>query len=463
MSLPPLVAVLVFAAECLALGWLTAVDWPSAALPVARWALRFLVGLSLLGSALLLQAFTPLSLSTPWIGLAFAAVLALLVRLLHRDRVTGSPPTIDRTELLGWLLLSAVLAGAVVRAWIVPEAGWDAYSHWGFKAQAYFLAGHFIPTNTAHEYYPPLVPLAEMHLFALLGNSNIDLAKVIWALAGSAFVFSLAWHLRLALPRPSRAPYYALGILLGTELLLESFWTGQADLALTAFLCLGTLALFRVQRCANRASAPWLAQAAIFFLAASLTKYEGAFRVAFILGVFALESLWARAPARRWLSTCIVCALAAGAGVLVWAIFEAVFHVTASSEHLVAPDFEAIPAIARALVKAFAGIRSGGSLLVVAVGLALFARTAVRPPYRFLTLVVAVQFLATLASFLTSATDPALEVLDAANRLFLQWLPLAFVVIALALESSSLPRPAAPRMQRDEMLVGPRNTETAPV
>ena len=66
---------------------------------------------------------------------------------------------VDAAERAAWLGLGGVLLAALVRSLLVPEAGWDAYSHWGLRAQAYALAGTLVNAGSEHEYYPPLVPL----------------------------------------------------------------------------------------------------------------------------------------------------------------------------------------------------------------------------------------------------------------------------------------------------------------
>src|SRR5207253_4147181 len=98
-------------------------------------------------------------------------------------------------ERAAWLGLGLILAAATLRALIVPEAGWDAYSHWGLRAQAYALAGTVTNAGSEHEYYPPLVPLLEAWLYLHRGGVSIDLAKTVWALVGGASGSCLAAHL----------------------------------------------------------------------------------------------------------------------------------------------------------------------------------------------------------------------------------------------------------------------------
>src|SRR5207253_791106 len=148
-------------------------------------------------------------------------------------------------ERAAWLGLGLILAAATLRALIVPEAGWDAYSHWGLRAQAYALAGTVVSAHSEHEYYPPLVPLLEAWLYLHRGGVSIDLGKTIWSLVGSAFAVCLAQHLRLSLTAQGRwlAPWLGAAIVMGTSGVLEGLWTGQADLALTTWLTLASLAI----------------------------------------------------------------------------------------------------------------------------------------------------------------------------------------------------------------------------
>lgn len=196
-------------------------------------------------------------------------------------------------ERLGWLVLGGVLLGTCSRAFAVPEAGWDAYSHWGLRALAYAQAGSITDAGSEHDYYPPLVPLLEAFLYRQRGLVSIDLGKDIWPLVGSAFAICLAWHARLLLARRWLAPYVALGVVLGTSQLLEDFSTGQADLALSAFLTLATLAALQALRAPRQANG-WLLQAGVFAMAAGLTKYEGLPRVAVVVAAIGIEAALAR-------------------------------------------------------------------------------------------------------------------------------------------------------------------------
>ena len=122
-------------------------------------------------------------------------VFAGALRLAAEPSAALPQTPFDTRERVGWVVLCVVLGAAALRAFVVPEAGWDAYSHWGLKAQAYALQGSIVDTRTTHEYYPPLVPLLEAWLYLHRGAASIDVGKTVWPVIGAAFGVCLAWHL----------------------------------------------------------------------------------------------------------------------------------------------------------------------------------------------------------------------------------------------------------------------------
>ena len=343
------------------------------------------------------------------------------------------PPRTSGRERIGWLLLGGVLAAATLRSLLVPEAGWDAYSHWGLRAQAYALAGTIVDAHSEHEYYPPLVPLLEAWLYLHRGSVSIDLAKTVWALVGGAFGICLAAHLGLCLRLGWLAPYLASMIVLGTTALLESFWTGQADLALTVYLSLAALAAWQWRRAADRA---WLVQAAIFAAAAALAKFEGLPRVGVVVGAVVLEAWLLRQ--RAALLPALVLALAAVGGWLLWTAFEVGHGITPNAEHIGPLQPLAIGGVLLALLGVFGGVRTGGGVGVAVLAWLVAGRRLLQAPIRPLTLIVLGQVAATLLAFLLSATAPELEVRTSATRLFEHWLPLALFVAAVGLSEVHL-------------------------
>jgi hypothetical protein len=418
-------------AEWLGVGWLSGVSFPQPAARAANWALRLLVGCWLVAVGQLVLAWLGIGFATIPLVLLAAGVGAAALRLVRRGTSTDCEVKhvpVSGREAGGWLLLSVVLLGALVRALVIPEAGWDAYSHWGLRAQAFTYAGTLVNAGSEHEYYPPLVPLLEAWLYVHRGAVTIDLGKTVWAVVGGAFGVCLAWHLRLSLRAAWLAPYVTAGIVLVTPALLEGFWTGQADLALTAFLSLATLASFRWLQERNRA---WLMQAAIFGAAAALTKFEGLPRIGVLVLALGLEG----ALSRQWMAwrPALAIALAAGLAAAGWTAFELTHAIAPNGEHLGAFQPLAVGSVLMALVAVFAGVRTGGGLLVAVLGWAVSGRAILAPPLRLVTLVVVGQALATVIGFLFSATAPDVEVRTSATRLFEQFVPLALFVGAVGL------------------------------
>jgi hypothetical protein len=427
-------ALVLVSAEWLALGWLSGVHFPQTDRrgAFANGALWVLVGASLVALAQLALAVVGLGFSLIPVVLLLAMLGAVGLRWAGRSSRQGScrskVTSVGRRERVGWALLGLVVLAALARAVVVPEAGWDAYSHWGLRAQAFATAGALVNAHSEHEYYPPLVPLLEAWLDFHRGVVSIDLAKTVWAVIGGAFTICLAWHLRLSLRSVWLAPYLAVGIVLTTTALIEGFWTGQADLALTAFLTLATLAAWQWQRAADRG---WLLQIAVFAAAAALTKFEGLPRMGIVAAVLAFEGLLAGRP-KTWLPPlCLV-----GPAVLVtglWIVVEMRLGISPNGEHVGAIQPMAIGAILLALVAVFGGVRTGGALVVVVLAWATAGRALLAPSLRVLTLIVVAQAIATLAAFLVSATSPVIEVNTSATRLVEQWLPLALFVGAVGL------------------------------
>ncbi len=471
-------ALLLVSAEWLVVGWLSGLDWPGPIQAPAwtRWSLRFLVGACLVGVSLLLEAVAGISLRSVPPTLLIAALLALAIRAGWRAAgpraaaAAGGEPASPHArrprpgkEALGWLLLAIVLAAAFIRSATVPEAQWDAYSHWGLKAKAYFLAGGIVDTWTAHEYYPPLVPLLEAWLYVHLGEAAIDQAKLIWALAGSAFVLCLAWHFQLVLSRRWLAPFLATAVLLATVQLLESFWTGQADLALTASLTLSALALFQWQRASGGARRRWLLQAAVLAGAASLAKYEGLFRVALVGGAFLLEGLLVASHRRPAL---VASSLYVGVAILAtlpWVAFRALHDIPVTSEHLNGLQLGAMGEVLGALLVTLGGVRTAGGLVVAGLGTLVGLRRLVRPPLRLLLLMVLAQLGSTFVAFLVTGSSPSLQVNLSATRLLMQAQPLALFAIAIAVidllarepETEARRVARAPAAARDSRLPAP--------
>lgn len=437
MNLVGVAALALVAAEWAALGWVSNARWPGGG--AATWATRLLVGAVLTAVAALVLALLGISFGLWLVVLAVAAAGAGALRFVGRTTCTDSAIAtcpVDRRERIGWAVLGTVLMAAMVRAFVVPEVGWDAYSHWGLKALAYAQQGTIVDTHTVHEYYPPLVPLLEAVLYLERGAASIDLGKTVWALVGCAFAVVLTGHLQLLLQRAWLGPWVAAGVVLASTQLLEDFSTGQADLALTAFLTLATLSALQWLRQPRRV---WLVQVGVFATAAALTKYEGLPRIAVVAAAIALEALIGR---RRDAWRLVVVLLAAAvAGQALWVTYETTHGIAWTGEHVGALQLRALPAIVGELIAVFGGLRTGGALIVVIAAALVGARHAFKPPTRLLALVVLGQAAATLLAFLVSDTAADVEVRTAATRLVEQFMPVALVGAAVWLEQELIIRP----------------------
>jgi Dolichyl-phosphate-mannose-protein mannosyltransferase len=499
MDVLGLAAVGLVGAEWLGLGWLAGVRWPGGDEAYATWALRLLFGASLTAAAMLLLALTSLGFGSPIAVLAVSALGAGAIRTIqrethcraaerqwhsgaaHRDapsgaargqtdsgaaqsdaqsgaargqRHSGATDTdtrwkashsqmqckherlSSRREQVGWLVLGLALLATALRAIYVPEAGWDAYSHWGLKALAYSQMGTIIDTHTVHEYYPPLVPLSEAFLYLQRGSASIDLGKDVWPLVGSAFILCLAAHLRRLLAQRWLAPYAALGVLLTSTQLLEDFSTGQADLALTAFLTLATLATVQWLRDGQRG---WLIQVGVFAAAAALTKFEGLPRIGVLAAALAVEAVLLKRRDAWW--PVVWLAIGGLVATTVWVAYELSHGIAPTGEHIGGLQPQWVAGIALALLAVFSGLRTGGGILVVLAVWIVAIRRSFKEPTRLLALVVIGHAAATLLAFLVSDTAPDIEVRTAATRLVEQFMPVALVASAVWLEAELIIRP----------------------
>lgn len=451
------------------LGWVAGVRWTTDADAwwPARWALRAAAGSVLLGSALVLSALLGISVVNIPAVLAVALLLAAVVRVVSRltmpPAARPAPSTLCARERAGWIILAGVLGAILLRGWTSPETGWDAYSHWGLKARAYFLWGTVRDPGTAHAYYPPLVSLLEAWLYAHLGRADINAAKNLWGLLGAAFTVCVAWHARLVLRPTWIAPLVALGVLLGSIELVENFWTGQADLALTAFLTLSTLALYQWVRTSHGG---WLVQAVVFGGGAALTKYEGLYRVVVVAVALAGYAVLTR---DRWRASLSVAAAYAALSALwssPWALYRWIYNIPVGGEHISGLQWLAAPAVAAALLDVLRGFRTGGGVLVTFLALVGGWRTAVRAPALFLTLVLVGHAASTFLGFLATESAPDRQVYVVAPRLLLQFAPVGLFLAACCLvevlrPASTEARAPIPRVPAPGEDILSRHTRTA--
>src|SRR5205823_4878755 len=188
---------------------------------------------------------------------------------------------------------------------------------------------------------------------------------------------------------------------------------GQADLALTAYLCLATLAVWRWQ---SSSDWRWLMLVGAFSAAAALTKFEGLPRICLLAVALLVE--FAIAPrtsrVRQLISALLSLIAPALAAWLLWTGFQLTHAIPSNAEHVGSFQPLALGGVLLALLGVFAGVRTGGGLGVAAAAWLVAANKLVDPPQRLLVLAVAAQALGTLFAFLVSATSPETEVLTSA-------------------------------------------------
>ncbi|GAC1325578.1 MAG: hypothetical protein NVSMB2_24240 [Chloroflexota bacterium] len=464
-------ALLIVSVEWGALGWLSGVTWPRSWSGNRRgiWALRILAGAALVASAQLVLAAAGLGfgalgegigrLAPMVLTLAVAALAAAGLRRVtlggtastRRARVSDparrgvAEPVADdvtaapRARLggrstwarVGWAALAAVVLAAVVRSLLMPELGWDAYSHWGLRAQAYAMAGTVVNAGSEHDYYPPLVPLLEAWFDLHLGRVSLDLSKSVWAVTGGAFAICLTAHLHNVLRAQWLAPWLAIGIVLITSELLDGFFSGQADLPMTAFLTLATLACWHWTRDRNR---EWLVHAGVFAAAAALCKLEGGPRLAVVALAIGADAVMARE--RDIARPIAVLAVAIALPAVIWTAVANAASISPNSEHLGALQAGAALPVMAALIAVFRGIRTGGGLVIAALAWMLAGAALLRQPARVLTLVAIGEVAATLLGFLTAAGDPVVQVRTSATRLVAHILPLVLITAIVAIDAS---------------------------
>lgn len=163
--------------------------------------------------------------------------------------VSSSEATFSRVCLLAILGLIVV---AFIQTFLSPQKFWDERAYYGLKAIVLFQDHSINSPDLAHPdfvqghpRYPLLIPLAEQHVYALLGRVDDRLSKIIFPLMFTGMVFTFAG----VLMRHVRVGTAWLGaVLLATTPVLMpddyGFLTGQADAPVACFEGLALLYLW---------------------------------------------------------------------------------------------------------------------------------------------------------------------------------------------------------------------------
>ena len=186
-------------------------------------------------------------------GIGIMAGTALLIR---RHRIKGSASSIKNAVGAGstlarlcQVIIACVLLGTLVLALATPQRFWDERAIFGIKAKVLFTDGTIHSSNLAdpdfvqgHPRYPLLLPLAEAHIYELLGRIDDRWAKGVFPLLFAGLVLSFGGRLS---QRFGAGPGWLFTLLLATLPLLApyelGFITGQADAPVACYHGLAVL------------------------------------------------------------------------------------------------------------------------------------------------------------------------------------------------------------------------------
>ncbi|HEY4258563.1 MAG TPA: hypothetical protein VGM98_00325, partial [Schlesneria sp.] len=185
------------------------------------------------------------------------------------------------------LIVIGLIAIAFVQTMLSPQKFWDERAYYGLKAIVLFQDRSIDSADLAHAdfvqghpRYPLLIPLAEQHVYALLGHVDDRLSKVIFPLMFTGMVFAFAGVLMRHLPIGTA--WLGAVLLATTPVLMPDdygFLTGQADAPVTCFEGLSLLYLWdwltSTRNGMASTSRSSVILAAIFGAMVAFTKDEG--------------------------------------------------------------------------------------------------------------------------------------------------------------------------------------------
>lgn len=387
-----------------------------------------------------------------WPALALAAGGTILGgRALVATR--GAEPSADqcRAPVATVVGLAAIAGQTAFASWLAvrsPLSAWDAWSVWAFKARMFALGGprpgyfHDPATLHTHPDYPLNLPLAETALLRLPNPLGLSLA----ALLGPACLAALLLLLFAGLTRLhgrtiATAATCALALVPALPLQASG---GDADALLTLYAGAATLYLllwWRLHRPGDAVLSGLLAGGAIW------TKKEGLAVAALLWLAFAIAELVRRdggVRERAWRvarGTLAVIALP-----LPWLLFTRLAHPLGRDFLPLTPAVfvahaDRLPHIALTFALQMLALNNWSLLWVLlACGLLLAGRRL--PPHgRGLLALLAAQLGVYMIAFVFSDWQPyTAHVQTSLNRLLLQVVPLALLVLVECVHAMATPR-----------------------
>ncbi|MDB5342124.1 MAG: hypothetical protein JWP89_501 [Schlesneria sp.] len=185
------------------------------------------------------------------------------------------------------LIVIGLVAIAFVQTLLSPQKFWDERAYYGLKAIVLFQDRSIDSADLTHAdfvqghpRYPLLIPLAEQHVYALLGHVDDRLSKIIFPLMFTGLVFTFAGVLMRHLPRGTA--WLGAVLVATTPVLMPDdygFLTGQADAPVACFEGVALLYLWDWLTSARNGMASTsrssVILAAVFGAMVAFTKDEG--------------------------------------------------------------------------------------------------------------------------------------------------------------------------------------------
>lgn len=179
----------------------------------------------------------------------FGFLCGLVVWMLFRVRGTNSPAVaIEEKSAATWVRFAAVAMGLLfvsllVQTVMTPQRLWDERAIFGLKSIVLSEDGSLASPDLLHpdfvQYhprYPLLIPLAEQHIYALLGHVDDRWSKLVFPQLYLGLVLTFAGVLQRHLGAP-RAWMWALVLATVPVLAFDDygFLSGQADAPVACF------------------------------------------------------------------------------------------------------------------------------------------------------------------------------------------------------------------------------------
>src|SRR5262249_35762958 len=182
-----------------------------------------------------------LTSSLSW-SLAIVGIIAGLITLFLERRREAAPIADGPTEraalarLCQWMI-GVILLGTMVLTLMTPQRFWDERAIFGIKSKVLFTDGTIDSPILAdpdfaqgHPRYPLLIPLAEAHVYLLLGHIDDRWSKTVFPLLFAGMVITFGGMLSR---RYGRGAGWLFALLLATMPVLSpyelGFITGQGD------------------------------------------------------------------------------------------------------------------------------------------------------------------------------------------------------------------------------------------